>query len=66
MARMPRLVVSGYPHHVTQRGNRRQRTFFSEDDYRYYIALVSESACEAETEIRAYCLIALRGSTKEH
>jgi putative transposase len=49
MARMPRLVVPGYPHHVTQRGNRRQRTFSTEDDYRHYIALVSESAREAET-----------------
>ena len=57
MARMPRLVVPGYPHHVTQRGNRRQRTFFTEDDYRHYIALVSESAREAETEIWAHCLM---------
>ena len=57
MARMPRLVVPGYPHHVTQRGNRRQRTFFTEDDYRRYIALVSESAREAETEVWAYCLM---------
>ena len=57
MARMPRLVVPGYPHHITQRGNRRQRTFFGEDDYRHYIMLVSESAREAETEIWAYCLM---------
>jgi putative transposase len=57
MARMPRLVVPGYPHHVTQRGNRRQRTFFTEDDYRHYIALVSESAREAETDIWAHCLM---------
>lgn len=28
MARIARVVVPGYPHHVTQRGNRRQRTFF--------------------------------------
>ena len=33
MARMPKLVVPGYPHHVTQRGNRRQQTFFCEDDF---------------------------------
>jgi REP element-mobilizing transposase RayT len=32
MARMPRLVVPSYPHHVTQRGNRRMNTFFSPDD----------------------------------
>lgn len=57
MARMPRLVAPGYPHHVTQRGNRRQRTFFSEDDYRHYLALLSKSAQRAETEIWAYCLM---------
>ena len=33
MARMPGLVVPYYPHHVTQRGNRRQKTFFCEGDY---------------------------------
>ena len=57
MARMPRLVVPGYPHHVTQRGNRRQQTFFCEGDYRHYIALMTESAGKAQTEIWAYCLM---------
>ena len=37
MAGMPRIVIPGYPHHVTQRGNRRKKTFFCDDDYRYYI-----------------------------
>ena len=40
MARMARVVIPNYPHHVTQRGNRRQKTFFCEDDYRYYIELI--------------------------
>ena len=57
MARMPRIVVPGYPHHVTQRGNRRQQTFFCDDDYRYYIKLLSEYAQQANTEIWAYCLM---------
>lgn len=57
MARMPRIVVPGYPHHVTQRGNRRQKTFFCDDDYRYYIELLSEYAQQANTEIWAYCLM---------
>jgi putative transposase len=57
MARMPRLVVPGYPHHLTQRGNRHQRTFSTEDDYRHYITLLSESAHEAEIEVWAYCLM---------
>jgi REP element-mobilizing transposase RayT len=61
MARMPRLVVPGYPHHATQCGNRRQRTFPSEDNYRHYITLLSESAREAETEIWAYCLMPNHG-----
>jgi putative transposase len=33
MARLPRLVIPGIPYHVTQRGNRRQQTFFEEADY---------------------------------
>ena len=33
MARLARVVVPGVAHHVTQRGNRRQQTFFQEDDY---------------------------------
>ena len=33
MARMARVVVPGYPHHVTQSGNRRQKTFFCDTAY---------------------------------
>jgi hypothetical protein len=36
MARLPWLVIPGLPHHVTQRGNRRARTFFEEGDYALY------------------------------
>jgi putative transposase len=34
------MVVPGLPHHVTQRGNRRQQTFFSDDDYAEYRRLL--------------------------
>ena len=37
MARVARLVIPGMPHHVTQRGNRRQQTFFSGEDYASYV-----------------------------
>ncbi len=57
MARMARLVVPNFPHHITQRGNRRQRTFFCEADYRYYIELVAKYARKAKTDIWAYCLM---------
>jgi len=43
MARMPRIVVPGYPHQVTQCGNRLLRTLFHEDDYRYHVKLLGAS-----------------------
>jgi putative transposase len=57
MARMARVVVPNFPHHVTQRGNRRQKTFFCEDDYRLYIDIVAEFSKESGTEVWAYCLM---------
>jgi putative transposase len=42
MARIARVVAPGIPHHITQCGNRRQQTFFGEDDFREYILLMSE------------------------
>ncbi|MDB5430525.1 MAG: transposase, partial [Caulobacter sp.] len=43
MARLARVVVPGVPHHVTQRGNRRQPVFFHDDDYAFYRDLIGES-----------------------
>ena len=45
------------PHHITQRGNRRQQTFFSDDDYKAYIDLMAEWCREYEVDIWAYCLM---------
>ena len=57
MPRIPRLVVPGYPHHVTQRGNRRQRTFFNTQDYKAYSGFITEALPKAECEIWAYCFM---------
>lgn len=57
MARIARVVVPGYPHHVTQRGCRRQRTFFTSDDYRYYLELLRNRRADAGVSIWAYCLM---------
>ena len=57
MARMARIVAPYYPHHITQRGSRRQKTFFCEDDYTYYLELTSEYSRQAKTDIRAYYLM---------
>ena len=57
MARIARLVVPGYPHHVTQRGNRRQRTFFNTSDYEVYLDFILAAKQEAGCDIWAYCLM---------
>ncbi|MDT9600074.1 transposase [Sphingosinicella rhizophila] len=57
MPRTARLVVPGIPHHVTQRGNRCQQTFFGEEDYRLYCDLLAEWAQKSGTAIWAWCLM---------
>lgn len=57
MVRIARVVIPGYPHHVTQRGNRRQRTFFCEDDYRAYRELMAEWCGRWAVAVWAYCLM---------
>ncbi len=36
MASIGRIIVPGFPHHVTQPGNRRQQGFFQPSDYALY------------------------------
>jgi len=57
MARLARVVAPGCPHHVTQRGNRRQQTFFCDADYRAYLNLMAEWCGRCGVEIWAYCLM---------
>jgi putative transposase len=57
MARLARTVVAGYPHHITQRGNRRLPTFFSDDDYEAYLALVAEHCEACGVRVLAWCLM---------
>lgn len=57
MARIARVVVPHYPHHVTQRGNRRQKTFFSDADFKAYLDLVAEAKDTAGIDVWAYCLM---------
>lgn len=57
MARLARVVVPGYPHHITQRGNRRMPTFFCEEDYEAYLALMAEHCAACGVKVWAYCLM---------
>lgn len=57
MARLARVVVPGLPHHVTQRGNRRQPIFFEPGDQELYIDLLAESCRKLGVEVWAFCLM---------
>jgi putative transposase len=57
MARLARLVLPGLPHHIAQRGNRRQQTFFNDGDYAAYLELMSDWRREEGVEIWSYCLM---------
>jgi len=57
MARMARVVVPGLPHHVTQRGNRRQTTFFEPADYVAYLSWLAAACKQYGTSVWAYCLM---------
>ena len=57
MTRRARIILPGVPHHVTQRGNRRQQVFFSADNYQFYLNLLNTCAKAFEFEIWSYCLM---------
>jgi putative transposase len=57
MARLARVVIPGLPHHVTQRGNRRQKVFFEDGDYELYRHLLAERCRKSGVEVWAYCLM---------
>lgn len=57
MARLPRIVIPGIPHHVTQRGNRREQVFFEESDYALYRDLLGEACRRNGACVWSYCLM---------
>lgn len=57
MARLARVVIPGHPHHVTQRGNGRARTFFEDGDYALYRDLLATNCKAAGVEVWAWCLM---------
>jgi putative transposase len=57
MARLARVTIPGIPHHVTQRGNRRQPVFFCPSDRQYYLHCLLEESRRAGVQFWAYCLM---------
>ncbi len=57
MARISRIVVPGYPHHLTQRGVRSMDVFHSDDDRHAYLSFLAEEAARFGLEILSWCLM---------
>jgi putative transposase len=57
MARLPRLTIPGYPHHIIQRGNNRQPIFASSPDYESLLSMLEENARKFGVAIHAYVLM---------
>ena len=57
MARLPRLTLPGYPHHVIQRGNNRQAIFVSSGDRQFLLELLNENAEKFGVDVHAYVLM---------
>lgn len=57
MPRIARVVAIGYPHHITQRGNYRQKIFSNNADRKKYMSLLKDEAKQYGLIILAYCLM---------
>lgn len=57
MPRRPRLVVPQVPLHIIQRGNNRQKCFFTDSDYMVYLDLLLRGASKANCLVHAYVLM---------
>ncbi len=57
MSRRPRIVIPGWVHHVTQRGNHRQIVFHSDHDRIVYLSLLGEYFPKWGLQLIAYALM---------
>jgi REP element-mobilizing transposase RayT len=57
MARRPRLFAAGLLYHVIVRGNQRQKTFLSDQDYRAYQKRLAKYRERYGYSVHAYCLM---------
>jgi putative transposase len=57
MARLPRLVVANFPHHIIQSGNNDQLIFRDDEDFQRLLGWLKESAREFKVAVHAYVLL---------
>jgi putative transposase len=57
MPRIARAVAGGFPHHVIQRGNNKEKVFFDKEDRKRYLSLLKKYSDRWDSPILAYCLM---------
>ena len=57
MPRIARVVVPDVPHHVIQRGNRKQAIFASDQDRKLYLKYLAEACAGHSVACLAWCLM---------
>ena len=57
MPRKPRMYIPDVPCHVVQRGNNRDTTFYTEEDYNFYLTCLVEGSDRFQVFVHAYVLM---------
>ena len=57
MPRLARSVFADIPHHITQRGNRREDVFFTDADRLIYLEWLKFYCEKHDVSVLAYCLM---------
>ena len=57
MPRLARNVFANIPHHITQRGNRREDVFFKKEDREVYLQWLGEYCQKWSVKVLSYCLM---------
>jgi putative transposase len=57
MPRPARPVFPAVPHHITQRGNRRENVFFTDSDRAAYLKWLEHYCAKYKVDVLAYCLM---------
>jgi putative transposase len=57
MPRIARVVITDYPHHITQRGNYKQTTFQEGADFKRYLVWLEEYRKKHKLNMLAFCLM---------
>ena len=57
MPRIARIVGPGFPHHIVQRGNNREKVFWDNRDYERYLSFLTKYSGEKAATVLAYCIM---------